>query len=145
MQNLDELQQSKDELKSQNSDLHTQLRLSRVRGKQPLSSTPYRPSAPSWHEELMEQESLTSTNSPILPRHIGAEGVANGVNGEVELEEEEESLGVSASDSFTKILEETVSCKRGQRDGKDGGREKEELEREALSLSLPLSLSHLSL
>ena len=108
---LDEVKLSRDELKSENSDLQTQVRLSRVRGKQPLSSTPYRPSAPSWHEELMEQESLTSKSSPILPprRRDDVEDVVNGVNGEVGGSGDVEVEEISPSESFTKILEETVS------------------------------------
>ena len=108
---LDEVKLSRDELKSENSDLQTQVRLIRVRGKQPLSSTPYRPSAPSWHEELMEQESLTSRSSPILPprRRDDVEDVVNGVNGEVGGSGDVEVEEVSPSESFTKILEETVS------------------------------------
>ena len=114
-QTLEEVKQTRDELKSENSDLQTQLRLGRVRSKQPLSSTPYRPNAPSWHEEMMEQESLTSKSSPILRHHddvIGV-GVVNGVNREVKGEVDEEMMeGLSASESFTKILEETVSMER---------------------------------
>ena len=110
---LDEVKQSRDELKSENSDLQTQIRLNRVRGKQPLSSTPFRPTAPSWHEELMEQESLTSRSSPILPRRDGTEDVLNGisrVNGGVTVEQEGDNVeALSASDSFSKMVEETVS------------------------------------
>ena len=132
-QALEEVKQTRDELKSENSDLQTQLRLGRVRTKQPLSSTPYRPNAPSWHEEMMEQESLTSKSSPIL-RHnddvIGV-GVVNGVSQEVRGEVDEEMMeGVSASESFTKILEQTVSMGReGWGEGRErkraGGEEKE--------------------
>ena len=74
---------------------------------------------------MMEQESLTSKSSPIL-RHnddvIGV-GVVNGVSQEVRGEVDEEMMeGVSASESFTKILEQTVSMGRG---GGVGGRERE--------------------
>ena len=129
-QALEEVKQTRDELKSENSDLQTQLRLGRVRTKQPLSSTPYRPNAPSWHEEMMEQESLTSKSSPIL-RHnddvIGV-GVVNGVSQEVRGEVDEEMMeGVSASESFTKILEQTVSM-GGERE-REREREREEKER----------------
>ena len=128
-QALEEVKQTRDELKSENSDLQTQLRLGRVRTKQPLSSTPYRPNAPSWHEEMMEQESLTSKSSPIL-RHnddvIGV-GVVNGVSQEVRGEVDEEMMeGVSASESFTKILEQTVSM-GGERERERG--EGEELKK----------------
>ena len=111
-QALEDVKQARDELKFENTDLQTQLRLGRVRSKQPLSSTPYRPCAPSWHEEMMEQECLTSKSSPILRYSDDVSGVGgvNGVRQEVGGEVDEESMvGLSASDSFTKILEETVS------------------------------------
>ena len=68
----------------------------------------------------MEQESLTSKSSPILSRRDGTRGVVNGVGGIVEGEEaeDEEGVSVSASDSFTKILEETVSCHASEREGR---------------------------
>lgn len=130
-QTLEEVKHTRDELKSENSDLQTQLRLGRVRSKQPLSSTPYRPNAPSWHEEMMEQESLTSKSSPILRHHddvIGV-GVVNGVSREVRGEVDEEMMeGLSASESFTKILEETVSsCVYERERGANKGEWREEI------------------
>ena len=86
-------------------ELQTQLKKSSVKRSQPLSSTPYRPNAPSWHEELMGQE---NGRSPILP-----------LREELETHQTEEEVLESShtssedrsikSESFTKILEETVS------------------------------------
>ena len=68
----------------------------------------------------MEQESLTSKSSPILRHHDDVIGVrvVNGVSREVTGEVDKEMMeGLSASESFTKILKETVSVEERAREG----------------------------
>ena len=97
-----ELNEANENLKLENADLHTHQLPSNAKPRFPLSSTPYRPVAPSWHEELVAQESLMNRGSPISP--LRPEGNGDSQSGPSDDEGERIS-----SASFGRILKETVS------------------------------------
>ncbi len=107
---LDDAHNVNSELKSCISELETQLLQVTTQREQPFSSTPHRYTQ-SLHDEILGQESLRNSGSPVSPlRFSGTDYDATPPQEEEISRTVQKELQVSpAMESLAKLVDETVS------------------------------------
>ena len=101
---LSRTKETVEELQSENSSLHTQL-------KEPISSTPFRPQAPSLREELAEN-GICAGLSPVGFINVSSDHIGDSLLVEDKEEEEKEEEEEEVKDQFSSLsakLTESVS------------------------------------